>query len=83
MMIAPLAVLVLMNALLKLFPKATSTKLIPKYAPIVALAPMYARLKQYILSNRDKLLQNAEGAICQIAPLAFYVIAGSIEFFQY
>jgi len=53
MMIAPLAVLVLMNARLKQFLKATSTKLIPKYAPIVAPVPMYARLKQYTLSNQE------------------------------
>jgi hypothetical protein len=35
------------------FLKVISTKLILKYAQIVALAPMFARLKQFILSKRE------------------------------
>ena len=53
MMIAPLAEHASMNAPLRLSQKAINTKSIPKFAPNVAHAQMYARWKQSILSNRD------------------------------
>lgn len=55
MMTAPLAEPALTNVLLKLFPKATSTKLIRTSAQIVEHALTYALLKQYIRFNRKFL----------------------------
>ncbi len=42
----------LMSAPLKQFLRVKSTRLIRMYAPIVAPAPMCARLKQFTLNNR-------------------------------
>jgi hypothetical protein len=53
MMIAPLAEPASMNARLKLLLKVISTKLILRFAQIVVLVPMFARLKQFTLSNRE------------------------------
>lgn len=42
---------VLMSVLLKLYPKATSTRSIPIFAPIVVHVQMFARLRRSILNS--------------------------------
>lgn len=45
----------LMSAPLKQFLRVKSTRLTRMYAPIVAPAPMYARLKQFTLNSRFEM----------------------------
>jgi GAF domain-containing protein len=51
MTIVLLAALVLMNARLKQYLKEINIRLIQKFAPIVAHALMFARLKQFTPNN--------------------------------
>jgi hypothetical protein len=53
MMIAQLAEPVSMSVPLKRFPKVISTKLILKFAPIAALALMFAPLRPFIRNNEE------------------------------
>ena len=57
MKIVLLVELALTNALLKLFLKVISIRLILKCVPIAVHAPMYALLKQSTLNNQAKSLQ--------------------------
>jgi hypothetical protein len=73
MMIAPLAEPASMNVLWKLLLKVISTKLIPKFAPIVAHAPMFVRLKQFTLNNQEMMYVKPSDGVAFFLP----------EFFQF
>ncbi len=61
MKIALLAEHVLMSVLLRLSLRATSTKLIRIFAPIVVHVQMFALLRQFILNKLCNLKKNVQG----------------------